>query len=173
MLMIEMHVAGIAVDAVNQAPIVILRDTHERRALPIWVGRAEANAILQALDDQKPLRPMTHDLILNSWKAWGIKLERVIIHALLDNTFYAVLVTVCGDKKQEIDCRPSDAIALALRAHVPIWTVEEVIAEASIPMNQDADEAEREAFHKFVESVTPKDFIRSHLLRDQPTESDG
>jgi bifunctional DNase/RNase len=117
--MIEMHVAGIAVDAVNQAPIVILRDTHERRALPIWVGRAEANAILQALDDQKPLRPMTHDLILNSWKAWGIKLERVIIHALLDNTFYAVLVTVCGDKKQEIDCRPSDAIALALRAHAP------------------------------------------------------
>ncbi|MFS8867847.1 bifunctional nuclease family protein [Synechococcus sp. H65.1] len=169
--MIEMQVAGIAVDAVNQNPIVILRDTHGRRALPIWVGKAEANAILQALDDQKPLRPMTHDLILNSWKAWGIKLERVIIHALLDNTFYAVLVTVSGDKKQEIDCRPSDGIALALRAHAPIWTVEEVIAEASIPMNQDADEAEREAFRKFVENVTPRDFIRHRPLTDYPTDS--
>jgi bifunctional DNase/RNase len=82
-----------------------------------------------------------------------------------------VLVTVSGDKKQEIDCRPSDGIALALRAHAPIWTVEEVIAEASIPMNQDADEAEREAFRKFVENVTPRDFIRNRPLPDYPTDS--
>lgn len=170
--MIEMHVAGIAVDAISQNPIVILRDSNERRALPIWVGRAEANAILQALDDHKPPRPMTHDLLLNSWKAWGITLERVVIHALLDNTFYAVLTTLNGEKKQEIDCRPSDAIAIALRAHVPIWTVEEVIAEASIPMNRDADEEEREQFRKFIENVSPKDFIRCRPLTDYPTEAD-
>ncbi len=166
--MIEMHVAGIAVDAVSQTPIIILRDSNERRALPIWVGRAEANAILQALEDQKPSRPMTHDLILNSWETWGIKVERIVIHALMDSTFYAVLTTIQGEKKQEIDCRPSDAIAIALRANVPIWTVEEVIAEASLPMNQDADEAEREEFRKFVENVSPSDFVESSSRFDTP-----
>jgi hypothetical protein len=169
--MIEMHVAGIAVDAANQSPIIILRDTYERRALPIWVGRAEANAILQALEDHKPTRPMTHDLILSSWETWGIKVERIVIHALMDNTFYAVLTTINGEKKQEIDCRPSDAIAIALRANVPIWTVEEVIAEASLPMNQDADEAEREEFHNFLENVNPSDFIKSRSGSDVPPES--
>ncbi|NJK61389.1 MAG: bifunctional nuclease family protein [Synechococcaceae cyanobacterium SM2_3_1] len=169
--MIEMHVAGIAVDAANQSPIIILRDTYERRALPIWVGRAEANAILQALEDHKPARPMTHDLILSSWETWGIKVERIVIHALMDNTFYAVLTTINGEKKQEIDCRPSDAIAIALRANVPIWTVEEVIAEASLPMNQDADEAEREEFHNFLENVNPSDFIKSRSGLDVPPES--
>ena len=166
--MIEMHVAGIAVDAANQAPIIILRDGSERRALPIWVGKAEANAILQALEDAKPARPMTHDLMLSSWETWGIQVERIVIHALMDNTFYAVLTTINGEKKQEIDCRPSDAIAIALRAKVPIWTVEEVIAEASLPMNQDADDEEREAFRKFVEEVSPKDFIKRHLSTDTP-----
>ncbi len=164
--MIEMHVAGIAVDAVSQTPIIILRDTFERRALPIWVGRAEANAILQALEDQKPSRPMTHDLILNSWDTWGIKVERIVIHALMDSTFYAVLTTIQGEKKQEIDCRPSDAIAIALRANVTIWTVEEVIAEASLPLNQDADDAEREEFRKFVENVNPSDFTSSRPASD-------
>ncbi|NJL98016.1 MAG: bifunctional nuclease family protein [Synechococcaceae cyanobacterium SM2_3_2] len=170
--MIEMHVAGIAVDAVNQTPIVILRDGSERRALPIWVGRAEANAILQALEDQKPVRPMTHDLMLSSWETWGIEVERIVIHALLDNTFFAVLTTRQGEKKQEIDCRPSDAIAIALRANVPIWTVEEVIVEASLPMNQDADEAEQEEFRRFVENVNPSDFIASRpITLDPPPES--
>ncbi len=166
--MIEMHVAGIAVDAANQAPIIILRDGSERRALPIWVGKAEANAILQALEDAKPPRPMTHDLMLSSWETWGIQVERIVIHALMDNTFYAVLTTINGEKKQEIDCRPSDAIAIALRAKVPIWTVEEVIAEASLPMNQDADDEEREAFRKFVDEVSPKDFVKRHLSTDTP-----
>lgn len=166
--MIEMHVAGIAVDAANQSPIIILRDGSERRALPIWVGKAEANAILQALEDAKPPRPMTHDLMLSSWETWGIYVERIVIHALMDNTFYAVLTTMNGEKKQEIDCRPSDAIAIALRAKVPIWTVEEVIAEASLPMNQDADDEEREAFRKFVDEVSPKDFVKRHLSTDSP-----
>jgi hypothetical protein len=171
--MIEMQVAGIAVDAVSQTPIVILRDSSERRALPIWVGRAEANAILQALEEQKPPRPMTHDLILNSWETWGIKVERIVIHTLIDNTFYAVISTMEGEKRQEIDCRPSDAIAIALRANAPIWTSEEVIAEASIPMNQDADEAEREEFHKFIQEVRPSDFIHSRPASDPSPENNN
>ncbi|MEN9205879.1 MAG: bifunctional nuclease family protein [Thermostichales cyanobacterium SZTDM-1c_bins_54] len=158
--MIEMHVAGIAIDATNQSPIVILRDTHERRALPIWIGRAEANAILQALDEDKPPRPMTHDLLVNAWTTWGVEVEKVIIHALQDNTFFAVISTVQGETRHSIDARPSDAIAIALRVGAPIWVVEEVMLEASIPMNQDADEQEREAFHEFVQNVSPKDFVR-------------
>ncbi len=169
--MIEMHVAGIAVDAANQNPIVILRDSYERRALPIWVGRAEANAILLAMEDQKPPRPMTHDLLLGAWEIWGIQVDRVVIHALMDSTFYAVITTTSGEKKQEVDSRPSDAIAIALRANVPIWAVEEVIAEASIPMNQDADEAEREEFRKFIEDVSPTDFIHSRPISDTPSDA--
>jgi bifunctional DNase/RNase len=158
--MIQMHVAGIAIDAMNQSPIVILRDAHERRALPIWIGRAEANAILQALDEEKPPRPMTHDLLVNAWRLWDIQVDKVIIHALQDNTFFAVISTVRGDVRQSIDARPSDAIAIALRTDAPIWVVEEVMLEASIPMNQDADEEEREAFHAFVQNLSPKDFVR-------------
>jgi len=158
--MIEMHVAGVAIDAANQSPIVILRDAHERRALPIWIGRAEANAILQALDDDKPPRPMTHDLLALAWLTWDIQVEKVIIHALQDNTFFAVISTVRGDVRHNLDARPSDAIALALRMDAPIWVVEEVMLEASIPMNQDADEEEREAFHAFVQNLSPKDFVR-------------
>lgn len=84
----------------------------------------------------------------------------MIIHALQDNTFFAVISTVRGDVRQSIDARPSDAIAIALRTDAPIWVVEEVMLEASIPMNQDADEEEREAFHAFVQNLSPKDFVR-------------
>jgi hypothetical protein len=157
--MVEMEVAGIALDAVNKVPIVILRDLGERRALPIWVGKAEANAILQALEDKEPVRPMTHDLMLNSWDEWGLSVERIVICALQDDTFYATITLANGEDKRHIDCRPSDAIAIALRADAPIWTMEEVIAEASIPIDQDADEAEQEEFRRFLQDVSPQDFI--------------
>ncbi|GAB4218374.1 MAG: bifunctional nuclease family protein [Synechococcales cyanobacterium] len=157
--MIEMHVAGIAIDAGNQTPIVILRDAFERRALPIWIGKAEANAILQAMEDEKTPRPMTHDLLVSGWTTWGVEVEKVIIHALHDSTYYAVICTVRDEVRHAIDARPSDAIAIAMRMSAPIWVVEEVMSEASIPMNQDADQEEREAFHQFVQNLSPKDFV--------------
>lgn len=85
-------------------------------------------------------------------------LERVIIHSLKDNTFYAILTVRQGEAKKEIDARPSDAIALALRTGSPIWVMEEVIADASIPVDQDADEAERRAFREFLSNLRPEDF---------------
>ena len=86
--MIEMKVAGIAIDAVSRNPIVLLRDTLERRALPIWIGETEAKAIISALDGRPLERPMTHDLMLNFLDTWGITVERIVVHGLKNSTFY-------------------------------------------------------------------------------------
>lgn len=159
--MIEMKVAGIALDAATRIPIVLLRDSTERRALPIWIGQSEARAILTALENQPSPRPLTHDLLVNFIEEWGITLERIVIHSLQDNTFYAILTVRQGELKKEIDARPSDAIALALRTNCPIWVMEEVVADASIPVDRDADEAERQAFREFLEKIRPEDFTQS------------
>lgn len=158
--MIEMNVAGIALDAVSRSPIVLLKDNLDRRALPIYIGQEQAKAIIAALEGQKPPRPLTHDLIESIFDVWSLQLEKVIIHSLQDNTFYAVLCLQQGDVKKEIDCRPSDAIAIALRTESPIWVVEEVIADASIPVNREADEEERKAFKEFLSNLSPEDLIK-------------
>lgn len=158
--MIEMKVAGIALDAANRIPIVLLKDYSERRALPIWIGQPEAKAILNVLENQRSPRPMTHDLLANFLEIWEMNLERIVIHALQDNTFYAVLTVRQGEAKKEIDARPSDAIALALRTNSPIWVMEEVVADASIPVDRDADEAERQAFREFLSGIRPEDFTQ-------------
>ena len=158
--MIEMKVAGIVLDAITRSPIVLLKDTTDRRALPIYIGQDQAKAILGALEKQKPDRPLSHDLMVNIMETWNLKLERIIIHSLQDNTFHAVLDLSQEKKKKEIDCRPSDAIAIALRTRSPIWVMEEVVADASIPVDQDADEEERQAFKKFVSDLNPSDLIK-------------
>jgi bifunctional DNase/RNase len=107
---------------------------------------------------QKTTRPMTHDLLLNCLKESNVALVKVMIHSLQDSTFYAVLTLQQGTEKKEMDARPSDAIALAVRAQVPIWATEEVIAQASMPVDQDADQAESEAFRAFLDNIRPSDF---------------
>ena len=158
--MIEMRVAGIALDAVTRSPIVLLKDSSERRALPIFIGQDQARAIINVLEGQETPRPLTHDLIANIFDIWQLKVEKIIIHALKDNTFYAILSLSQGEVTKEIDCRPSDAIAIALRTGSPIWVLEEVVADASIPVDQDADEAERKAFRDFVSDLSPDELIK-------------
>lgn len=158
--MIEMKVAGIALDAATRSPIVLLRDAQERRALPIYIGQDQARSILSVLEHQIPPRPLTHDLFVSFLREWGLVLERVIIHALQDNTFYAILSVAQGETKKSIDARPSDAIAIALRTNCPIWVMEEVVANASIPVDRDADIAEQEAFREFVSNLRPEDFTQ-------------
>ncbi len=157
--MIEMKVAGIALDAMTRTPIVLLKDSSDRRALPIYIGQDQAKAIVNALEKQKSPRPLTHDLLVNMMTVGQMHLEKIIIHALQNNTFYAVLSVRQGKKTKEIDCRPSDAIAIALRTDAPIWVMEEVVADASIPVDRDADEEERQAFRNFVSNIRPEDFI--------------
>ena len=158
--MIEMRVAGIALDAVTRSPIVLLKDALDRRALPIYIGQDQAKAIISALERQKPPRPLTHDLFVNLMESWGMNLERIVIHSLQDNTFYAILCLRQGELKKEIDARPSDAIAISLRTGSPIWVMEEVIADASIPVDRDADEEERRAFREFISKLRPEDFTQ-------------
>ena len=158
--MIEMKVAGIALDAVTRSPIVLLKDSTERRALPIFIGQDQARAIITVLENQQTPRPLTHDLITQIFEAWELQLEKIIIHALRDNTFYAILCLNKDGVKKEIDCRPSDAISIALRTNSPIWVLEEVVADASIPVDREADEAEREAFRSFVSDLSPNDLIK-------------
>lgn len=170
--MIEMNVAGIALDAITRSPIVLLKDASERRALPIYIGQDQARSIMNVLENKVPPRPLTHDLLANLVEVWEIMLEKVIIHALEDNTFYAVLCTRQGTETKEIDCRPSDAIALALRTNTSIWVLEEVISEASIPVDRDADEEERQAFREFVDNLSPEALIR-HANPSANSEESG
>lgn len=167
--MIEMKVAGIALDAATRSPIVLLRDGSDRRQLPIFIGQDQARAIIAALENQAPPRPLTHDLIVNLLEEWNMTLERIVIHSLQDNTFYAVLIVRQGELKKEIDARPSDAIAVALRTNSPIWVMEEVVVEAAIPVDRDADEAERQAFKDFLSTLRPEDF--THRGRSKSSES--
>ena len=156
--MIEMIVAGIAMDAGTRNPIVLLRDASERRQLPIFISPEQAKAISAGLEGERTARPMTHDLMANIFEVWDLKLQRIVIHALKDNTFYAVMTVGKGDKKKEMDARPSDAISLALRMNAPIWVMEEVVLDAAMPVDRDADAAEKEAFHDFLSSISPADF---------------
>ncbi|MEM8604569.1 MAG: bifunctional nuclease family protein [Cyanobacteria bacterium P01_H01_bin.121] len=158
--MIEMSVAGILLDAATKAPIVLLRDTTKRRALPIWISQDQARAIDSVLKGQRLPRPMTHDLLTNLLGQWEMNLERVIIHALQDQTFYAILKVRRGEEVKELDARPSDAIAIALRLGTPIWVMEEVVADASIPVDQEADEQERAEFRQFLSGLNPSDFTQ-------------
>ncbi len=158
--MIEMKVAGIALDAASHNPIILLKDSSERRALPIFIGQDQAKAIISALEKHNPPRPLTHDLIANILDTWDLQLDKIIIHSLKDDTFYAILCLNLGGVKKEIDCRPSDAIAIALRTDSPIWVMEEVVADASIPVDRDADDQERAAFREFVSSLSPEELIK-------------
>ena len=169
--MVEMSVAGIALDASNRSPIVLLRDPSGRRQVPIWIDQAQAQNILLGLNRERPPRPLSHDLMVSLLAAGGLRLERVVIHAIQDNTFRAVLKLVDPEDEEaeatELDARPSDAIALALRTHSPIWMLEEVVADASIPVDAEADAEDQEDFRRFLDRVSPAELIR-HLRQAQP-----
>jgi bifunctional DNase/RNase len=162
--MIEMYVAGISLDARNGHPIVVLNDSSRRRALPIWIGMAEANAITRALDNQKPERPMTHDLLLSVITTLGYKVRQVEINELSSNTYFATifLEIPAAEPKlnvlRPIDARPSDAIALALRAKASIFVSAQVVADGTIPADYEKDEAEAEEFKKFIHGLKASDF---------------
>jgi uncharacterized protein len=158
--MIEMRVAGIGLDPATRSSVLILKDATERRALPIYIGPDQAQAIAMVLDNKIPPRPATHDLFMGLLDGWDLVLDKVVIHSLQDNTFYASLVVKRGETVREIDSRPSDAIALAVRANCPIWVMEEVVADASIPVDRDADEAERRAFRDMVSDISPAALIQ-------------
>lgn len=123
----EMKIRGLLIDPTTNSPIVLLKDLESELMLPIWVGPFEANSIASEIEKVAPLRPMTHDLLKNVISQLGGYVKRVIVTELRENTFYAIIEVMVNDSLVIIDSRPSDAIALALRADCPIFVREEVI----------------------------------------------
>jgi bifunctional DNase/RNase len=129
---IRMQIKGLMLDPTSNTPIVILRDSDERLLLPIWIGVFEANAIAMQLESTAAPRPMTHDLFHNTLAAAKVRLEQVLIRDLQDNTFFASMRLASGDETFDVDARPSDALALALRADAPIFVMPAVLDKAEV-----------------------------------------
>lgn len=129
---IEVRIRGLMMDPATNMPIVVLKDVASEAVMPIWVGTFEANAIAIEIEKMAVPRPMTHDLARNLMRHLNAELERVVINQLKDDTFYAVLWLRQGDEPVALDARPSDAIALALRADCPIYVTEQVLQSAKL-----------------------------------------
>lgn len=163
--MIEMKVMGIALDTRTGSPIVVLHDKDNRKALPIWIGSAEASAIIRKIENLKVARPMTHDLIIDMIEKMGYKLEKVEINDVEKETYYANLfLTNDSGESVQIDSRPSDAIAIAIRVDAPIFVTANVISNGSVSTDSAKDEEEAQEFKKFVQSIKPSDFEK--LMKD-------
>jgi bifunctional DNase/RNase len=155
-MLVEMSVKGLMVDPVTNMPIVILRDSENQRVLPIWVGPVEANAIALQIENIAPPRPMTHDLLRNLVAEMGATLARVIIADLRENTFYAYLELHRGGEVQLVDARPSDAIALAIRARAPVFVDTRVLEQAR-SVDVSSEQADQERLTRWLESLDPDD----------------
>ena len=129
-MQIEMTIKGLMIDPITNMPIIILRDQDGQRVLPIWVGVFEANAIALQIENVQTPRPMTHDLLKNIISDLHAHVQRIVVCALKENTFYATIHITAGDQALAVDARPSDAIALALRTQSPIFVEETVIQNA-------------------------------------------
>jgi bifunctional DNase/RNase len=129
-MQIEMSIKGLMIDPITNMPIIILRDQEGQRILPIWVGVFEANAIALQIENVQTPRPMTHDLLKNIIDDLSAQVERIVVTELKENTFYALIHLRTNGHSIEVDARPSDAIALALRTRSPIFVEEAVIQNA-------------------------------------------
>ncbi len=157
---IPMNVSTVTVDPVSNSPIVILKEIDGDKILPIWIGIMEATAIASELEKIKFSRPMTHDLIKNIMDTLDVKITRVEVCDLRDNTYYALIHLLTSDGKEyAIDARPSDALALSLRTNAPIFVKEEVILKSVRLTEDDSDESEKgKRWKKILESLKPEDF---------------
>jgi bifunctional DNase/RNase len=156
----EMVIYGVSFDMVGKQPIVLLKTVDGNKFLPIWIGHPEAASILMKLQGATTPRPMTHDLLCEMLGELEVKCTQVAVTELRENTFFASITLSVNGREMEIDSRPSDAIALAVRAGAPIFAAEEVIAESAIEFEHNIEESEDvvERFKEFLDEVTPEDF---------------
>jgi bifunctional DNase/RNase len=160
-MFVEMKVRHLALDAQSGMPIIILRDEEEKRSLPIWVGVFEANAIALELEKIATPRPMTHDLMKNLLESLDAQVAKIVVNDLKENTFFAVIHLRVREAEITVDSRPSDAIALALRAAAPIFVDEEVVRKAKMvevtkETEVKADDPAR--LREWLENIKPEDF---------------
>jgi uncharacterized protein len=156
----EMVIYGVSFDMVGKQPIVLLKTAEGNKFLPIWIGHPEAAAILMKLQGASTPRPMTHDLVTEILAQLEARVTRIAVTELRENTFYALITVALNGSELEIDSRPSDAIALAVRAGAPIFAADAVIEESAIEFeHEDVNEEEVvEEFKKFLDEVKPDDF---------------
>ncbi len=168
-----MHIYGVSFDMVGKQPIVLLKTEDGNRFLPIWIGHPEAAAILMKLQGASTPRPMTHDLLTDVLGQLDARCERVSVTELRDNTFYASITLSVNGSEVEIDSRPSDALALAVRTDAPIYAADDVIEESSIEFEHEVEDQEEvvEKFKDFLENVTPEDFVEGEEGEDPPEPS--
>ena len=156
----EMVIYGVSFDMVGKQPIVLLKTRDGNKFLPIWIGHPEAAAILMKLQGANTPRPMTHDLMDDMLSELDVSCSRVAVTELKENTFYASITLAVNGREIEIDSRPSDALALAVRAGAPIFAAEDVIADSAIEFEHEVEDQDEvvEKFKDFLDNVSPEDF---------------
>jgi len=158
---IRMKIFGLTIDPLTNSPIMILKNLEGDKSIPIWIGLLEATAIASELENIKFSRPMTHDLMKNLMDQLGIRLAKVEICDLRDNTLFALMYMNLNQKEFSIDARPSDAIALALRAEAPIYVEEQVILKSKdmdMGPKEEIQSTEGKKWTEILESLAPDDF---------------
>ena len=161
---ILMTVGGLTLDPVTKTPIVILKDSENKLNLPIWIGLLEATAMATELEGIKMARPMTHDLLRNVLGELGASVEAIEVTELRENTYFALIYLEVGGQRMTIDCRPSDAISLALRTKSPIYVAKKVLESSSVLQQMDDDKDQnlsnvsRDKWAEILEKMAPDDF---------------
>src|SRR5271156_3242074 len=156
----QMKVDKLGIDLLTHDPVVILKDMDGSHYLPILIGPFEATAIALALEGAPVPRPLSHDLMRNILESLDTTLEQVIVHDIKDSTFFAKLILRTNGELQEIDARPSDGIALALRMQAPIYVSDKIVLEEATPDKKPVDESEMSRFKKFLNDLKPSVFNR-------------
>ena len=164
-----MSIYGVSFDLVGKQPIVLLKTADGNRYLPIWIGHPEAAAILMKLQGTDAPRPLTHDLLVNILSELDVDVVRVTVTELRENTFHASITVVANGAEIEIDSRSSDAIAVAVRAQVPIFAADDVIEESAIEFEgEDVNEEDIvDEFKKFLDRVSAEDFAEAEAEVDE------
>ena len=152
----EVKVSGLALDTTN-TPVVLLKEIDGDRVLPIWIGHAEASAIAMVLEGVKTERPLTHDLMKSIINALKVKVTRVLISDLKDNTFYAKIFLESNGSIMSIDARPSDSIALALRIKAPIFVADEIMQSSGTSLKLD-ESTKAKVLRNYLKRLNPEDF---------------
>ncbi len=157
----EMVIYGVSFDMVGKQPIVLLKTSNGNKFLPIWIGHAEAAAILMKLQGADTPRPMTHDLLSEMLAGLNAEIARITVTELRENTFYALITLKAAASEIEIDSRPSDALALAVRSDAPIFAADKVIEENGIEFEHEVEDQDEvvEKFKEFLDEVSPDDFL--------------
>ncbi len=155
-MQIEMTIKGLMVDPITNMPIIILRDKDGQKVLPIWVGIFEANAIALQIENVATPRPMTHDLLKNIISDLDATVQKIVVCDLKENTFYALIHIQVNGQTIAVDARPSDAIALALRAKAPIF-VEDAVIENARTLDVTSEKADSDRLQKWLESLDPEE----------------